>query len=64
MAITARAGDTLQALAQQYGLPLWSLTQINKQVSENAPLAAGQRVIIPRHLLPVADIAEPASAHR
>jgi LysM repeat protein len=63
-AITARAGDTLQTLAQQYGLPLWSLTQINKQISENTPLTAGQRVIIPRHLLPTADIAEPASAHR
>ena len=63
-AITARAGDTLQTLAQQYGLPLWSLTQINQQISENAPLAAGQRVIIPRHLLPVADIAKPQSAAR
>lgn len=63
-AITARAGDTLQTLAQQYGLPLWSLTQINQQISENASLAAGQRVIIPRHLLPVADIAQPQSARR
>jgi len=63
-AITAHAGDTLQTLAQQYGLPLWSLTQINQQISENAPLAAGQRVIIPRHLLPVADIAQPRSAAR
>jgi predicted alpha/beta-hydrolase family hydrolase len=63
-AIAARAGDTLQTLAQQYGLPLWSLTQINQQISENAPLAAGQRVIIPRHLLPVADVAQPESAAR
>jgi predicted alpha/beta-hydrolase family hydrolase len=63
-AIAARSGDTLQTLAQQYGLPLWSLTQINQQVSENAPLAAGQRVIIPRHLLPVADVAGPDPAHR
>lgn len=63
-AITARSGDTLQTLAQQYGLPLWSLTQINQQVPEDAPLTADQRVIIPRHLLPVADIAEPASASR
>jgi hypothetical protein len=62
--IAARSGDTLQTLAQQYGLPLWSLTQINQQISENKPLAAGQRVIIPRHLLPGADIAEPASANR
>jgi hypothetical protein len=61
-AITARAGDTLQTLAQQYGLPLWSLTQINKQIAESTPLTAGQRVIIPRHLVPSADIAEPATA--
>jgi pimeloyl-ACP methyl ester carboxylesterase len=63
-AIAARSGDTLKTLAQQYGLPLWSLTQINKQLAENAPLADGQRVIVPRHLLPVADIAEPNSASR
>ena len=64
VAITAHAGDTLETLAQQYGLPLWSLTQINKEIAENAPLAAGQRVIIPRHLLPVADIAQPSAAAR
>jgi hypothetical protein len=32
-------------------VPLWSLTQIN-QMPDSAPLTAGQRVIIPRHLLP------------
>ncbi|HUN99455.1 MAG TPA: LysM peptidoglycan-binding domain-containing protein, partial [Bradyrhizobium sp.] len=64
VAITAHAGDTLETLAQQYGLPLWALTQINQQISENAPLTAGQRVIIPRHLLPVADIAQPSAAAR
>nr|WP_249780761.1 LysM peptidoglycan-binding domain-containing protein [Bradyrhizobium sp. dw_78] len=63
-AIAARSGDTLKTLAQQYGLPLWALTQINQRIPETAPLAAGQRVIIPRHLLPVADIAEPSSARR
>ncbi|SDS72111.1 LysM domain-containing protein [Bradyrhizobium canariense] len=63
-AIAARAGDTLQTLASQYGLPLWSLTQIN-QMPDTAPLAAGQRVIIPRHLVPpLSAVSEPISSRR
>ena len=38
-------------LAAIHHVPLWSLTQINR-IAESAPLTAGQRVIIPRHLLP------------
>jgi pimeloyl-ACP methyl ester carboxylesterase len=49
----ARAGDTLQSLATANQVPLWSLTQANK-LPDNAPLTAGQRIIIPRHLMPVA----------
>lgn len=49
MTITARAGDTLQTLAEQYHLPLWSLTQLNPMPA-NTPLVAGQHVIVPRHL--------------
>jgi pimeloyl-ACP methyl ester carboxylesterase len=49
--LAARSGDTLLKLAELHHLPLWSLTQIN-QMSDSAPLTAGQRVIIPRHLLP------------
>jgi hypothetical protein len=30
-------------------LPLWSLTQVNP-MPKNAPLAAGQHIIVPRHL--------------
>ncbi|MBO4225578.1 LysM domain-containing protein [Bradyrhizobium neotropicale] len=62
----ARAGDTLQGLATVNHVPLWSLMQAN-QLSDNAPLTAGQRVVIPRHLMPVsqqpattATAAEPA----
>jgi hypothetical protein len=33
-------------------VPLWSLTQAN-QLSDKAPLAIGQRVIVPRRLLPL-----------
>ncbi|WP_225119462.1 LysM peptidoglycan-binding domain-containing protein [Bradyrhizobium sp. BRP22] len=49
---SARTGDTLQRLATVNQVPLWSLTQAN-QLSDNAPLTAGQRIVIPRHLMPV-----------
>lgn len=63
-AVAARPGDTLQTLASQHGLPLWSLTQIN-QMPDTAPLAAGQRVIIPRHLVPpLSAVSEPISSRR
>lgn len=52
----ARAGDTLQSVAAVQHLPLWALTQIN-HMPENAPLADGQRVIVPRHLPTVAALA-------
>lgn len=47
-----RAGDTLETLAANYRVPLWSLTQIN-QIPENATLVANQRVIVPRLLVPL-----------
>ena len=53
--VFARSGDTLETLAVYYHVPLWSLTQINP-VSDSAPLAAGQRIIIPRHLVPFAAV--------
>jgi hypothetical protein len=60
--VAARSGDTLQTLAAQYGLPLWSLTQINR-MPDSAPLAAGQRVIVPRHLVPpLSTVPEPISS--
>jgi LysM repeat protein len=61
--LTAHAGDTLQTFAALYHLPIWALTQANK-LSENTPLAAGQRVVIPRHLMPLMPAAEPVSQKR
>jgi hypothetical protein len=49
--VFARAGDTLRTLAGDYKVPLWSLRQMNK-TPDNAPLAKGQRIIVPRHLVP------------
>ncbi len=50
--VAAHAGDTLKTLATAYQVPLWSLEQINS-VSARAPLAEGQRIVIPRHLTPL-----------
>jgi hypothetical protein len=47
----ARSGDTLQRLATLNGVPLWSLTQAN-QYSDSAPLSVGQRILVPRRLVP------------
>jgi thioesterase domain-containing protein len=52
---------TLNKLATDYHVPLWSLVQANR-LAESAPLAAGQRIVIPRHLLPVDTTAVQTSA--
>ncbi len=49
----ARPGDTLRTIADLYHVPLWSITQINKG-SDSLPLVPGERIIVPRHLLPLA----------
>ena len=48
---SARSGDTLQGLAASNHVPLWSLTQVNPY-PESAPLSQGQRVLVPRRLVP------------
>lgn len=58
-----RAGDTLQTLAISYRVPLWSLTQIN-QIPENGALVANQRVIVPRHLIPLTAVTGQSSSKR
>lgn len=50
MAIPARAGDTLETLAATHRVPVWSITQVNPGL-DGRPLTAGERVILPRHLL-------------
>ena len=50
--VAAHAGDTLKTLAATYHVPLWALTQINS-VPEREPLSEGQRIVVPRHLVPM-----------
>lgn len=52
MSVAAHAGDTLKTLAATYHVPVWSLAQLNS-VSDHAALTEGQRIIVPRHLVPM-----------
>jgi hypothetical protein len=49
VAVSAHAGETLQAMAATYHVPVWVLAQINRK-SESAALSEGERVIVPRYL--------------
>jgi LysM domain len=51
--ISSHAGDTLQTLAARYRVPLWALTQVNN-LSGGAELTKGERIIMPRYLIPMA----------
>jgi hypothetical protein len=63
MWVPARPGDTLQSIATAYHLPLWSLTQMNKG-PDNTPLVPGERIIVPRHLVPLAEVSAHAPPKR
>ena len=58
MSVFARPGDTLQTIAALYHVPLWSVAQMNKG-AENTPLVPGERVIVPRYLVPQAEVSGP-----
>jgi hypothetical protein len=64
MPVFARPGDTLQTIAALYHVPLWSLTQANRGVEESAPLVPGERVVVPRHLMPLTEVSRQAPARR
>ena len=55
MSVFARPGDSLQGIATAYHVPLWSVTQVNKG-AERTPLVPGERVVVPRHLMPRVEI--------
>ena len=46
---TVSAGETLASVAGQFGIPVWLLADVNDIAADKA-LAAGQRIIVPRHL--------------
>jgi len=50
--VAAHAGDTLKTLAATYHVPLWALAQVNAMPGRE-PLAEAQRIVVPRHLVPM-----------
>jgi LysM repeat protein len=62
-AMVMRQDDTLQNIAQFFHVPLWSLTQANKR-TDKARLMQGERIIIPRHLLPLTAMSASSSVRR
>jgi LysM repeat protein len=47
-----RPRDTLEQIAETNHVPLWALQQSN-QGADSGPLMPGERIVIPRHLLPL-----------
>jgi hypothetical protein len=60
-ALSVRRGETLQKLAADSHVPMWSLLQAN-QLPQNAQLSTGQRIVVPRHLLPPPPLPPAAAA--
>jgi len=60
--LSARPGDTLDKLAAAYRVPIWSLVQANNKLSESSPLVPGERIVIPRHLIPATTMSAQASS--
>jgi LysM repeat protein len=46
-----RPGDTLEQISETYHVPMWALQQSNPGAG-SGPLMPGERIVIPRHLLP------------
>lgn len=61
MPVFARPGDSLQSIAAAYHVPLWSVTQINKG-PDRTPLVPGERIVVPRRLMPLVEISGQAQA--
>jgi LysM repeat protein len=45
--VTVKPGDTLQSIVARYETPSWAIAQLNR-LSEDAPLAPGRTLIVPR----------------
>lgn len=50
--VVVRQDETLQNIALLFHVPLWSLTQVNRR-ADKTRLMQGERIIVPRHLLPL-----------
>jgi thioesterase domain-containing protein len=67
VAVTLQPGETLEALAAQYGVPVWAILQASGLPEVDAPaIEPGQRLVIPRNenSLPPAGTAVPMASAR
>ena len=55
--------NTLQTIATAHRVPLWAVTQINPGVGDRS-LIPGERVIVPRHLVPMGPLARQSHPRR
>jgi predicted alpha/beta-hydrolase family hydrolase len=62
-AVFVRQDDTLQNIAQLFHVPLWSLLQVNRG-ADKTRLVQGERIVVPRHLLPLTAMSGSSSFHR
>jgi LysM repeat protein len=61
--VVVRQDDTLQAIAQLFHVPLWSLTQVNRR-ADKTRLMQGERIVVPRHLSPLTAMSGASSFRR
>lgn len=61
IAIETEPGDTVRLVAQRYAVPVWAVAQLNN-VSANATLQPGRRIVIPRHLEAAPVMSEPLTS--
>jgi LysM repeat protein len=61
--VAVRQDDTLQTIAQLFHVPLWSLAQVNRR-ADKTRLMQGDRIIVPRHLLPLTAMSGASSFRR
>ncbi|MEX2127996.1 MAG: LysM peptidoglycan-binding domain-containing protein [Xanthobacteraceae bacterium] len=57
--VTLEPGQTVQSLANLYGVPAWAIVQASN-ISDDEAISVGQRLIIPRHLNTLAPTGSPA----
>jgi hypothetical protein len=57
--MTLQPGQTIQSLANLYGVPSWAIRQASG-ISEEEELSAGRQVIVPRHINTLAPTGTPA----
>lgn len=62
--VTARSGETVSTLSRRYGVPERAIRSSNPSLASNAPIAAGQQVLIPTYVQSAPTYRQPNYASR